>query len=504
MHPTKLMQPSNKPGRHENPAWSSNRLLAGRWLDWVMLALAGLAWASTPLLLARGLGIDGGNTQYLVALAGLAAGVLLLVFAMRPPFNGLGLKFISKWQPPSLLVIIVAGLAFRLAWVLAFPATPSSDGATYLDLAEQLLHEGHYGTDGTRAYWPPGYPFFLVPWLWAFGSKLAVILSQFSLYLAGIVGCYKLAQMLSGDQAGRLAALLFSIWPNLIALTGTPEKEALILAILPWVCMGAMRPHILPMALAGLVLGFGTLVQPSLQFLLIAFAALIPMLHGWRSIHGAILLVVCAAAVIAPWTLRNYHQFGQFVLVSTNGGYNLYRANNPLADGGYTSRGEIVFSTLDEIEKDRVAKQYAIAWIKQNPVDFFKLVVEKEIRFMGDDSTGIYTTLKRGRGTDNPNIYLIAKLAANAWWLAVWLLIAATVWPSRYHDHAASYRIIAWCWLYLFVLHSVFESNGKYHIPMLWMLSVWIACAIASKNSNKTKKHYQSTRTPKNGGLTAS
>lgn len=494
MYPIKRIQSLNKHGRHENLAWGSNRLLAGRWLDWVMLALAGLAWASTPLLLARGLDIDGKNTQYLVALAGLTAGVLLLAFVIRQPFIGRGLKLISQWQPPSLILIIAAGLALRLAWVLAFPATPSSDGATYLVLAGQLLNEGHYATAGTRAYWPPGYPFFLTPWLWVFGPKLAVLISQFALYLVGAVGCYTLAKMLAGDQAGRLAVLLFSIWPNLIALTGTPEKEALILAILPWVCIGVLRQYILPMAFAGLALGFGTLVQPSLQFLLIAFAVLIPMLHGWRKIHGAILLVVCAAAVIAPWTLRNYQQFGQFVLVSTNGGDNLYRANNPLADGGYRPRGEIDFSAYDEIEMDRAAKQHAVAWIGQNPLDFFKLVVEKQIRFMGDDSTGIYTTLKRGGGTDNPITYLLAKLAVNAWWLGVWLLIAAMVWSSR--CHTAPYRIITWCWLYLFVLHSVFESNGKYHIPMLWVLSVWIACAIASKNSDKTKKHHQPIRTP--------
>ena len=306
-----------------------------------MLALAGLAWASTPVLLARGLGMAGGTAQLLVALAGLAAGILLLALATRHPFNGLRLKLISHWHPPSLPTILLTGLALRLIWVGAFPASPSSDGATYLGLAERLLNEGCYETSGTRAYWPPGYPFFLTPWLWAFSPKLAVILSQLALYLAGAFGCYKLAQTLSGDQAGRLAALLFSVWPNLIALTGTPEKEALVLAILPWVCIGVVRPHILPMALAGLALGFATLVQPSLQFLLIAFAVLIPMLHGWRKLHGAILLVVCAAAVIAPWTLRNYQQFGQFVLVSTNGGDNFYRANNPLADGGYTKLEDI-------------------------------------------------------------------------------------------------------------------------------------------------------------------
>ena len=485
LHPLKSMAPTHNIDRDASPAWSSNTLLAGRWLDWLMLAFAGLAWAATPVLLARGFGIDSGFQQLLVVLTGLAGGILLVALATRSNVGQTGLKHLSNWQPPSLPAILVAGLVLRVIWVMVFPAIPNSDGASYLGLAERLLAEGRFETAGTRAYWPPGYPFFLTPWLLVFDSKLAVTLSQLALYLAGAVGCYKLAKMLSGEQAGRLAALLFALWPNLIALTGTPEKEPLILALLPWVCIGVMTPRILPMALAGLALGLATLVQPSLQFLVIAFAILIPMLHGWRKLHGAILLLVCAAAVIAPWTLRNYQQFGQFVLVSTNGGDNFYRANNPLADGGYTLSGAIDYSSYDEVEKDRVARQHAIEWIKQNPGDFLKLVVEKQIRFMGDDAAGIYNTLKRGEGTDSPIVYNLSKLAANAWWLAIWLLIAVMVWSSRHQT--AAHRITAWCWLYLFALHSVFESSGKYHIPMLWVLCVWTACALATHNSQRAK-----------------
>jgi 4-amino-4-deoxy-L-arabinose transferase-like glycosyltransferase len=488
------MAPTHNFDRDASPAWSSNTLLAGRWLDWLMLALAGLAWAATPILLARGFGFDGGFQQILVALTGLAAGVLLVALATRSSAGQAGLKHLSNWQPPSLPAILVAGLVLRVIWVMVFPATPNSDGASYLGLAERLLAEGRYETAGTRAYWPPGYPFFLSPWLLVFDSKLAVTLSQLALYLAGAFGCYKLAKMLSGEQAGRLAALLFALWPNLIALTGTPEKEALVLAILPWVCVGVIRPQLLSMALAGLALGFAILVQPSLQFLLIAFAVLIPLLHGWRKLHGAILLLVCAAAVIAPWTLRNYQQFGQFVLVSANGGDVLYRANNPLADGGYTPVGEIDFSAYDEVEKDRLSKQRAVEWIKQNPGDFLKLVVEKQIRFMGDDAAGFYNTLKRGDGSDNPNVYLLSKLVANVWWLAAWLLIASLIWSSR--RRTAPYRITVWCWLYLFAIHSVFESSGKYHIPMLWVLSVWIACALVSHRPGKTDEHPQPIRMP--------
>jgi hypothetical protein len=68
------------------------------------------------------------------------------------------------------------------------------------------------------------------------------------------------------------------------------------------------------------------------------------------------------------------------------------------------------------------------------------------------------------------------------------------IWSSR--RRTAPYRITVWCWLYLFAIHSVFESSGKYHIPMLWVLSVWIACALVSHRPGKTDEHPQPIRMP--------
>lgn len=40
------------------------------------------------------------------------------------------------------------------------------------------------------------------------------------------------------------------------------------------------------------------------------------------------------------WTVRNCTIFGTLVIISTNGGDVFYRANNPLATGGFTPIGE--------------------------------------------------------------------------------------------------------------------------------------------------------------------
>ena len=183
--------------------------------------------------------------------------------------------------------------------------------------------------------------------------------------------------------------------------------------------------------------------------------------------------------LILPWTLRNYQVLGEFKLVSTNGGDVLYRANNPLAHGGYMSRGEVDLSHLGELEKDRTGGMLAKKWITENPTDFLMLAVEKQIRFMGDDAVGVYATFRAAGTNRNTKIYAPLKLACNLWWLAIWLSLATLVLNGRKLNPKT--RIQLWGWFYLFVLHSVFESSSKYHVPMVWILCVALAALCANE-----------------------
>ena len=58
---------------------------------------------------------------------------------------------------------------------------------------------------------------------------------------------------------------------------------------------------------------------------------------GFRQavLTGLVAYAACLA-VITPWTMRNWAVLGQPVLISTNGGFNLYMGNNPWNRwGGY-------------------------------------------------------------------------------------------------------------------------------------------------------------------------
>lgn len=461
------------------------RLVDGLWLDWVIGALFVLATFSTSLQLLRGGTALPESLRLLVSTA--CALALLAAVVLLSGEKGRRLAcFLASFGRIPVWGAVLLGIALRLVWVLTFPADAGSDGAVYLSLAAKLIDGLPYEVDGYRAYWPVGYPLYLAGWTALIDIRpLNYLASNFFQFIVGCVGVAYLGHQIAGVTAARIAATLFALWPNLVFSSATPEKEMLVLAILPWATalifkVVRYKGGYLLALMAGLLLGGAILVQPSLQFLpWVGALLIIGMCSGdirFRT-GRALILVFGVIIAVAPWSLRNFEVFDRFVLVSTNGGSNLYRANNPLATGGYVEKGVQDLSGLPELEQDRLGRQLAVEWIRSNPGAFLALVFEKQVRFMGDDAVGVYTTLKVGGASDDGQLYTALKLSANAWWVAAWALLSVMVLIARKNgtEVAKLGRATIWLWLYLFVLHSIFESAGKYHVPVLWVLCVQIA-----------------------------
>ena len=187
----------------------------------------------------------------------------------------------------------------------------------------------------------------------------------------------------------------------------------------------------------------------------------------------ALLLSVGFALCVAPWTLRNQRVFGEFVLITTNGGINFYLANDPLAKGGFTPRGEVDLSSYGEVESGRVGFELGRRWVMENPVDSFLLSLRKQILFMGDDSQGVYEALRR-RLSSHLGLYAVPKASCNGFWLAVWLAISLGSWAlikdGTHIPLDATLLVLSVA--YLYGLHSVFISTGKYHVPLTGVLAI--------------------------------
>ena len=473
------------------------RFLIGRWLDIAAGALGVLAICATITLSLRLLGFQTEPVRMSIAATVTLLSCLALFLLRFKLSSGLIACYSFITKIPVVWILLI-GILLRLIWILFFPAQPGSDGAVYMSLASRLRAFEEYEIAGTRAYWPPGYAMVLAVWGtlvpaagWLYWTLNLVL---FSVMFAGVV---LFTQSFVNSDASRFAGFLLALWPNYVTSTATPEKELVVAALLPWILIAIVKILMVTQRTyrlaygAGLLLGICILIQPSIQ-LLVPVAILLIFLGCRQNLITKLavvtLLVLGTATVVAPWTYRNYQVFDSFLLVSSNGGSNFYRANNPLASGGYTVRGEVDLSHLEELQQDKEGKRLAKEWIRTNPLDFAKLVLEKQIRFMGDDATGVYTALKVGGASDNGSLYAILKMAANGWWILAWSSVILMVVLLNIGPEKASIRLLVWLWLYFFVLHSVFESAGKYHMPALWVLPCLIASYAAALDRRGIRK----------------
>jgi len=459
----------------------------------VLLATPAIAWEqvagpldSVALLVCLAIGCAAAATAFFFR-AHLAHGLQLLLASTD--------KFSQRY---TLLAIVACGIALRVAWALAFPATSVSDGAVYLKLGQQLAAGEPYFIANSHAFWPPGYPLFLAAWLHLpLPTSTIVLLSNLTLYLLTSLLVWSLASRVTGLQAARLATFLLAVWPNYLACAVTAEKENLLVFLLPLVLW--LYTHratgLWPRFAAGLALGFSALAQPSTMFFPAVLLCYELLQHRpWRAaLAGLATLILGMALVIAPWSARNTRVFGEFLLITSNGGDNLYRANNPLATGAYTKRGEVALDGLGELERNRTGLKLAKEWISSHPAAFVGLIPTKQKLFLGDDSFGQYVTVRSGGGSSRT--YLVMKLAANAFWYVLWACLLALSLRGTGSGDTALHLTLVLGYAYFFVLHSVFESSGKYHVAPLALLAIFGAAQLVHASKAGIPKSAGARRT---------
>jgi hypothetical protein len=382
---------------------------------------------------------------------------------------------------------LLFGLVVRVVVALVVRPQPSSDGATYLGLAAQLANGTTYHSGGTFAYWPPGLPLLLSVFVKA-GVPTFALLVAFGLlsFVLAAFGLRKLGVALGLRTYATLPVWLLAAWPSPILCTGLPEKEIVVLAFVVWAvyfCVVALRGS-LPAAIAcGVTLGLAVLTQPALQLLaIVPFVAAVLMPRGrGPNLGRALVVAVAMLLTVTPWIYRNSQVLDGALILTTNGGENLYRANNELATGAYVRVGKVNLDALPELESNRIGKGLAVDWILGNPGQFVMLTAGRLLLFAGDDSHGAFVALKRGQAVALGGApYAAAKLVCALPLIVLWCALAALLIRER--------AALAGIWVplciamtayfYLVCIHAVFESGGRYHLPVLGCLFVTFALAI--------------------------
>ena len=391
---------------------------------------------------------------------------------------------------PYLVLATFFGLALRIAWLAAVPPVQTSDYQRYLNAARNLLAQhafvetlnGHV----FRAFTPPGLPLALAGAIRVLGDHAwTPAILNLLLYLATSMLLASMARRLVGQQGALISVLLFAIWPTNIALTGLAASEPLFLLLMVGSCYFQWLPPAAALRyspVCGMAAGLATLTRPTALTIPVLWAAFV-LLKGVRAIKPWLSSIALAtlflAVTVAPWSFRNYSVLKSFVPVSTNGGDVFYRANNPLATGSWTPRGERDLAPYldDEVLWNRTGFHWGMEWIRNHPSGFAKLAIKKQFLFLGSDETGVYWAVERPY-PQRTTLATVGRGLSDLWWLGMWVLLSfALILHGQALCRNPQFVSLLLPFLYFAGIHAIFESQERYHIPAIPFLLILVGLA---------------------------
>lgn len=343
---------------------------------------------------------------------------------------------VSTFYNENRLPILLASLAVVVRLIYLYLMSldrgflvPIVDERWHWEWAQQLIADPSGGAD--VFFRAPLYAYFLAFLSFItngsiFWSKALQLLLSFgtSFYL------FKLSEHLLGRQVAIISAMIYAFYGTLIFYESMFLIPVLFLFLTVW---GIYRfiiykdsMSIKSWAITGLILGLAVISRPNILLV-------IPFLLIWlvwfndnkeqllSRLKLPLVLVAGVLIPILPVTIKNYITSGDFILVSSQGGINLYLGNNPRATGLAMTMPEVQLNlsigwnkfttattaaaeretgtTLSPGEASSFWSKKALKWMYDNPTDFLSLLWKKTTYlfngFENSDNADIYFERKK-------------------------------------------------------------------------------------------------------------
>lgn len=256
---------------------------------------------------------------------------------------------------------VVLALSGLLKLWLAFAVgdlVPRYDEAEFLRLGQAIADGG-----APNEFRAPGYQSFLALGLKLGGGDvigvrlLQVLLSTLTIWIV-----YRWGRRAVGERVAFAASAFLAFYPSHVAFSHLLWAETLFLFLVMFAFERLLAAEESggrgAVAAAGVLLGLAALVRSMGLVLLAASAAWLL----WRALrrNGPLaawrrpaLLGLVGALVIAPWSIFASTKAGEFVLIDTNGPWNLYQGYNPHIPAGLGSTWALGLPVMNGSEEAR-------------------------------------------------------------------------------------------------------------------------------------------------------
>lgn len=402
------------------------------------------------------------------------------------------LSILSK--PHFISICFTLYILIRLAIILLVPINQFSDNLWYYNRAVALASGQGYTQEGIpTAYWPPGWPGLLGLLFWLFGPwPLIGQIANLGFVAITFVLALNLGFALFADhRVGRLTALILIPYPNQIGYVPILGSEVFYTALLLLAVFATIRgAGTARLILAGVLFGIATLTKTQALFIPAVLLAVWWLLGKERmrlpSILGKVAVVYATVAVvILPWTLRNYLVFGDFVLISTNGGATLLSGNNPTAAGDYTENDalfkRVPNDVAGQVANDRLATSMALKWIGNNPLGFLVLVPKKIWRLWAPDGEAEWAYQAGYKHyKDYSALFRTCRAVNQIYYLTLVILFILSIFYFVKQRRVvlpyagAGYILVA----YFTAISIVFSGQSRFHYPLMPWVAMYAAWTI--------------------------
>lgn len=393
-------------------------------------------------------------------------------------------------------IILLVACALRGLWAWAVPLEPVSDAVLYDAFARSLATgQGYAFPDGKLTlYWPVGASALYAAVYAVFGLHHGALVA-FNLLVGGAVVAltWWLAWQVTGTaRVAAWAAWAMALWPGLIQYTTILASELLFIALV-LLALNALMAARWPLAWRGTVFGLAivgaSLVRPVALPLIVLLPLALGLQPGQRRAALGLLLasLLSATCMLGPWAARNHALTGHAVLVSANGGANLWMGNNPQSEGGYMPL--LPGPYANEVERDRYHGDLAKAYIAQHPWRYLQLCGQRFVTTFGRETIGVVWNqagLERRWGS---RVLQPLKALSSAYWLLAFCLSLAGVamWlKARPMALLAPWMLTAGLMLIVPVLTV---AQDRYHLPLAPFVALgaaWCLHVLAARRALRT------------------
>nr|MBN2278927.1 tetratricopeptide repeat protein [candidate division Zixibacteria bacterium] len=337
------------------------------------------------------------------------------------------MTFFRKYRWP--LVIFMAAFFIRLVYLIQARSDPTFyfpmvDELWHLNWAREIIGGNFWGNE---AYFRgPLYPYILALFLKITGQSLfwtrflQIIIASLSAVLV-----LKLGEHTISKKAGIIAGFGYAVYGTLVFY------ETMLLIPVLFIFLNLLAVYFLSLAkeqnlfrwwfIAGLFLGLAAIARPNVLILIPFFLVWIYIIRRGHEKLKKLLTIaaIYAAGLLIPIlsvTLRNYIVTGEAIMISSQGGVNIYIGNNPDAEGLTMLMPEVKLdeslpwneftrATRETAEKEAghplTAAEESSFWTRKavdfvfhNPGKFISLIFKKTIYFLlgfeNSDQTDIY------------------------------------------------------------------------------------------------------------------